>query len=91
MAFQGKMSDNGEDEPQFIISDVKTLPQKNRRLLVWVNETFDKTLELLKAGVAESDGLNAFIVGKNSKIYPTGIRVSEKYVRDNKLRYTITV
>ena len=89
MGFQGRLSANGEEEPQFVISDVKELPQKNKRILVWF-DNYEATKEMVRNGaVAKSDGMEAFLVSKNSKIYRTGVSITEEYAIKNGLRYEI--
>ena len=89
MGFQGKMSANGDEESQFIISDIKTLPQKTKRIVVWFDD-FNATKAILKAGaVSRSEGFEAWLGGTNSKLYPTGVHVTEEYVKENNLKYTI--
>jgi DNA polymerase III alpha subunit len=46
MAFQGKLSANGDEEPQFVIADVKALPQKSKRMLVWFKD-YEATKEII--------------------------------------------
>ena len=90
MAFQGKLSANGEEEPQFVISNVKALPQKSKRMLVWFKD-YEATKEIIRRGaVSKSDGLEAFLVGKNSKLYRVGVSITEEYAIANGLKYSIT-
>lgn len=89
MGFQGKMSTNGDEEAQFIISDVKVLPQKTKRIVVWFDD-YKATKQLLRDGaVARDTGLEAWLGGSNSKLYPTGVHVTEEYVKANGLQYKI--
>jgi DNA polymerase-3 subunit alpha len=90
MAFQGRMSANGDEEPQFVVSNVKELPQKNKRIIVWFDD-YEATKEIIRRGaVAKSDGMEAFLAGKNSKLYRVGVSITEEYAQANGLNYKIS-
>ena len=90
MAFQGRLSANGEEEPQFVISDVKELPQKTKRMLVWFNDDYKGTQEIVRNGsVSRSEGFEVWLVGKNSKMYRQGVYITEAYAQEHNLKYSI--
>jgi DNA polymerase-3 subunit alpha len=89
MAFQGRMSANGDEEPQFVIANVKALPQKTKRIIVWFDD-YNATRDVVRRGsVPKSEGMEAWMVGKNSKMYRTGVSITEEYAIANGLRYKI--
>jgi DNA polymerase-3 subunit alpha len=90
MAFQGRMSANGDEEPQFVISNVKALPQKSKRIVVWFDDYNTVRAIVREGAVAKSEGMEAWLVGKNSKMYRTGVCITEEYAIANGLRYKIT-
>lgn len=90
MAFCGRVSANGDEEPQFVVSDVKALPQKNKKIVVWFDD-FKATQAIVKNGAVDRTvGHPAFLVGKNSKMYATGVCITEEYANENGLKYKIT-
>jgi DNA polymerase-3 subunit alpha len=89
MAFQGKMTANGDEEPQFVISNVKQLPSKSKKMLVWFDD-YKTVLQKVKDGsVSKSSGIEVWMAGKNSKLYRTGAYITEEYAIANNLRYSI--
>jgi DNA polymerase-3 subunit alpha len=90
MAFQGRLSANDDEEPQFVIANVKELPQKNKRMIVWFDD-YNAVKEIIKRGaVSKSQGMEAWMAGKNSKMYRTGVCITEEYAKQNGLRYKIS-
>ena len=89
MGFQGKLSANGDEEVQFVISDVAVLPHKSQKLLVWFDD-YNRTKDVfLKGAVPRGSGIETFLVGKNSKIYRVGVCITEDYAKKNGLQYSI--
>ena len=92
MLFKGQVNVNGEGEDaeaQFVISDVKALPEKSQKVIVWFDD-YNKTKELLKSNnVGKSKGLEAWLGGKNSKLYRSGAYVTETFLKENNINYTI--
>lgn len=89
MAWQGRLQANDEEEPQFVVSDVKVLPQKTRRIIVWF-DNYQATKDAVKAGnVPRTQGMETWLGGKNSKLYATGCYIPEEYAKKNGWKYTI--
>ena len=90
MAFNGRLAQNNDEEPQFVVSSVKALPQKNKKIVVWFDD-YKATQAIVKSGAVDrTTGYPAFLVGKNSKMYATGVHITEEYAIENNLKYKIT-
>lgn len=90
MAFYGKLTSNNDEEAQFVISDVKPLPQKSKRMVVWFDD-YNATKDTVRKGsVNRSTGMEVWLTGKNAKMYRTGIYITEDYAKQSGLRYKIT-
>lgn len=89
MGFKGVLKNDGDEEPQFVISDVEVLPKKSRTIVVWFDD-YNKTREFLRANtVARSEGMEAFLVGKNTVLYRTGAYITEEFAKANGLKYEL--
>ena len=92
MGWKGKLSGNGDEDPQFIVEDVVVLPKKSKRMIVWFDD-YNTTKALIAAGNVPKekrfDCMETFMVGKNSPVYRTGKYISEEYAKANGLKYTI--
>lgn len=89
MAFYGKMTNNDEEEPQFIISDAKPLAPKSKRMVVWFDD-YNTTKDCVRKGsVSRSVGMEVWLTGKNSKMYRAGVCITEEYAKSNGLKYKI--
>lgn len=83
------LKDN-EEEAQFVVNEVQPLQQKvsDSKIVVWFEPDQYNAIKQIIANGKNENGLECFMVGRNSKMYKAG-RITEQYAQENNLKYEI--
>lgn len=90
MAFSGYLSQKDDEEPQFVVNEVKTLPEKKRRMTIWYKD-FDKEMEIVRKGnVDSSQGFPVAFATRGKKMVKTEYHITREYADAHSLTYDIS-